>query len=60
MLVLSVLPHQKSLLILALGLSEDQAKSSIRISYGRYNSIGDAEKIVSAICSAYGKIVASK
>ena len=42
--------------LLALGLSEQQAKSSIRISYGRYNTINDANKIVSTICEVYDKI----
>jgi cysteine desulfurase len=51
---------EPSHVLLALGLSEQQAKSSIRISYGRYNTIGDAEEIISAICGAYGKITASK
>ena len=43
--------------LLALGLSEQQAKSSIRISYGRYNTIEEAKKIVTAISGAYSKIV---
>jgi cysteine desulfurase len=46
--------------LLALGLSEQQAKSSIRISYGRYNTDGEANEIVSAICNAHGKIAAGK
>lgn len=43
--------------LLALGLTEQQAKSSIRISYGRYNTVDEAEKIVAALSSAYSKIV---
>jgi cysteine desulfurase len=42
--------------LLALGLSEEQAKSSIRISYGRYNTQEDIETIVENICKAYTKI----
>lgn len=42
--------------LIALGLSEKQAKSSIRISFGRYNRPEDANIIVSAIESAYKKI----
>jgi cysteine desulfurase len=42
--------------LLALGLSEEQAKSSIRISYGRYNTQEDIETIVEIICKAYIKI----
>lgn len=46
--------------LLALGLSEQQAKSSIRISYGRYNTVDEAEKIVAAISDAYSKIVVNR
>lgn len=42
--------------LLALGLSEEQAKSSIRISYGRYNAQEETETIVENICNAYTKI----
>ena len=45
--------------LLALGLTEQQAKSSIRISYGRYNTLDEAEKIVAAVSNAYSKIVAN-
>jgi cysteine desulfurase len=44
--------------LLALGLSEEQAKSSIRISYGKYNTAKEVSVIVSAICDACGKIEA--
>ena len=47
---------EPSRVLLALGMSEKQAKSSIRISYGRYNTPEDAKEIVTAICSAYDKI----
>jgi cysteine desulfurase len=42
--------------LLALGLTEEQAKSSIRISYGKYNTLDEVEKIVAAIGDAYAKI----
>jgi cysteine desulfurase len=42
--------------LLALGLSEEQAKSAIRISYGRYNKHEEIETIVENICKAYSKI----
>jgi len=51
---------EPSHVLLSLGLTEQQAKSSIRISYGRYNTKEDVKKIVSAICESYGKIVATK
>ena len=51
---------EPSHILLALGLSEQQAKSSIRISYGRYNTEEDVKKIVSVICEAYEKIAATK
>lgn len=43
--------------LLALGLTEQQAKSTIRISYGRYNTKDETEKIIAAISTAYAKIV---
>jgi len=46
--------------LLAIGLTEQQAKSSIRISYGRYNTKEEVKKIISAICEAYKKIIAAK
>ena len=46
--------------LLALGLTEDEAKSSIRISYGRYNSMEDADTVVSAVCDACKKIRGSR
>jgi cysteine desulfurase len=42
--------------LLAIGLSEEQAKSSIRISYGRYNTQEETETIVENIYNAYIKI----
>lgn len=43
--------------LLALGLSEKQAESSIRISYGKHNSIDEIQEIVRCISHAYTKIV---
>jgi cysteine desulfurase len=48
--------NEPSHVLLALGLSEQQAKSSIRVSYGRYNTVEETNAIVSAICHACGKI----
>jgi cysteine desulfurase len=42
--------------LLALGLSEEQAKSAIRISYGRYNTQEEIETIIENTCRAYSKI----
>jgi cysteine desulfurase len=42
--------------LLALGLTEKQAKSSIRISYGKYNTAEEIEKIVASISDTYAKI----
>jgi cysteine desulfurase len=47
---------EPSHVLLAMGLSEQQAKSSIRISYGKYNKAEETSVIVSAICDACGKI----
>jgi cysteine desulfurase len=51
---------EPSHVLLALGLTERQAKTAIRISYGRYNTMAEVEVIVSAICDAYGKIKANQ
>jgi cysteine desulfurase len=51
--------NEPSHVLLALGLTEQQAKSSLRISYGRYNNKEDAKQIISAVCEAYEKITAT-
>ncbi len=50
---------EPSHVLLALGLSEEQAKSSIRISYGRYNTEVEAGIIVENIHKAYAKITSA-
>lgn len=47
---------EPSHVLLAMGLSEEQAKSSIRLSYGKYNNIQEVDTIVAAINDAYKKI----
>lgn len=42
--------------LLALGLSVREAKSAIRISYGKYNTFKEIDYVVSAINDAYAKI----
>lgn len=49
---------KSSHVLTALGLTEQQAKSAIRISYGRYNNVNEVESIVETICNAYNKILA--
>jgi cysteine desulfurase len=51
---------EPSHVLLALGLTERQAKSAIRISYGKYNTFDEVKTIVVAICDAYGKIQANR
>ncbi|NBJ16964.1 MAG: cysteine desulfurase [Dehalobacter sp. 4CP] len=51
---------EPSHVLLALGLSEQQAKSAIRISYGKYNCIDEVETVVTAVCDAYAKIIANR
>lgn len=46
--------------LLALGLTEQQAKSAIRISYGKYNSADEVGNVVTAVCEAYEKIVENR
>ncbi|OQB25821.1 MAG: Cysteine desulfurase [Firmicutes bacterium ADurb.Bin182] len=48
---------EPSHVLLALGLTEQQAKSAIRISYGRHNTINEVDTIVSAVCDVYAKIM---
>jgi len=47
---------ETSHVLLALGLTDVEAKSSIRISYGRHNGMEDADTVVSAVCDACKKI----
>jgi len=49
--------HAPSHVLLALGLSEQRAQSAIRISYGRYNTPDEVERVVAAVCEAYYKIL---
>lgn len=51
---------EPSHVLMALGLTEQQSKSAIRISYGRYNNMEEVETLVAAICKAYNKILAAK
>jgi cysteine desulfurase len=47
---------EPSHVLLALGQTEQQANSAIRISYGRYNTTDDAKSVAIAVCDAYDKI----
>jgi cysteine desulfurase len=51
---------EPSHVLLALGLTEQQAKSTIRISYGKYNRTEEVSKVVIAVCDAYKKIVENR
>jgi len=51
---------EPSHVLIALGISEQQAKSAIRISYGKYNCIDEVGKVVTAVCDAYTKIIANR
>lgn len=51
---------EPSHVLVALGLTEQQARSAVRISYGRYNHMDEVEAIVTSLCSAYDKILAAK
>ncbi|MDL2264148.1 cysteine desulfurase [Synergistaceae bacterium OttesenSCG-928-I11] len=48
--------NEPSHVLLALGLTEQQANSAIRISYGKYNVTNDVVNIIKAVYEAYGKI----
>jgi cysteine desulfurase len=47
---------EPSHVLLALGQSERQATSAIRISYGRYNTTDEAKAVARAVCNACDKI----
>jgi cysteine desulfurase len=51
---------EPSHVLLAMGQTEKQAMSAIRISYGRYNVKEDVSSIVDAVCDAYKKITCSE
>ena len=51
---------EASHVLIALGLSEQQAKSAIRISYGKYNNFYEVDLVVKAVCDAYEKILTSR
>ena len=50
---------EPSHVLLAIGLSKQQAKSAIRISYGRDNTAEEVKAIVKAVCDAYAKAIAA-
>ena len=51
---------EPSHVLIALGLNEKQAKSAIRISYGRFNTVDEADVVATAICDACDKIKGSQ
>lgn len=51
---------EPSHVLLALGLTKQQAKSAIRMSYGKYNCTDEVGKIVTAVCDAYEKIIENR
>lgn len=51
---------EPSHVLLALGFTEQQAKSAIRISYGKYNCEDEVGEVVTAVCDAYEKIVENR
>ncbi len=48
---------EPSHVLLALGLNEQQAKSAIRISYGKYNTVDEAVTVAASVCNVYDKII---
>ena len=47
---------EPSHVLLAMGQTEQQAKSAIRISYGRHNTSEDATALADAVCEVYDKV----
>jgi len=50
---------EPSYVLLALGQTEEQARSAIRVSYGRYNTEKDSRAVVEAVCELYGKALST-
>lgn len=48
---------EPSHVLLALGQTEQQARSAIRVSYGRYNTWDDVQAVVTGISETYRKII---
>lgn len=51
---------EPSHVLIALGLTEQQAKSAIRISYGKYNYMDEVGTVVTTVCDAYAKIIKNR
>ena len=47
---------EPSHVLLTMGQTEQQAKSAIRISYGRFNMAENAGVVADAVCNAYKKL----
>ncbi len=47
---------EPSHVLLAMGRSREEAKSSVRFSFGRYNTRGDVEQLVEAVVSCAGRL----
>lgn len=52
--------NEPSHVLRALGLSDQKARSAIRISYGKYNTADEVKSVVSSVCDAYNRIMAAK
>lgn len=50
---------EPSHVLLALGQTDQQAQSSIRISFGKYNTIEEAKEVASAVFYVYEKIISN-
>lgn len=46
--------------LLALGQTEQQAKSAIRISYGKNNALYEVHTVAAEVCNAYNKIIGNR
>jgi cysteine desulfurase len=47
---------EPSHVLLAMGRSRDEAKSSVRFSFGRYNTRAEVEELVDAVVSCAGRL----
>ena len=51
---------EPSPVLLAMGRTQTEARSSLRFSFGRYNTIEDVDKLVQAVIASVGQLRKSK
>jgi cysteine desulfurase len=47
---------EPSHVLLAMGLTRDEAKSSVRFSFGRYNTLAQVDQLIDAVCACVSRL----